>query len=56
MSRDIASWVARQKAAMGLSSYAEAESVTGDKRWTERFQGVPMRRVDALSANEALVT
>ena len=56
MSRDIASWVARQKASLGLSSYAEAETVSGDKRWTERFQGIPMRRVDALSANEAVVS
>ena len=56
MSRDTASWVARQKAAMGLSSYAESETVAGDKRWTERFNGIPMRRVDALSADEALVS
>tara|TARA_R110000796_G_scaffold125822_2_gene240368 strand:- start:6930 stop:7925 length:996 start_codon:yes stop_codon:yes gene_type:complete len=56
MSRDIASTVSRQKAAMGLSSFTEAENVSGDQRWTERFNGIPMRRVDALSADEALVT
>lgn len=55
MSRDIASWVARQKAAMGLSSYAVADTVTGDRRWTETFNGIPMRRVDALAADEAVV-
>ena len=41
---------------MGLSSFTEAENVSGDQRWTERFNGIPMRRVDALSADEALVT
>jgi len=55
MSRDIASWVARQKAAMGLSSYAVAATVAGDRRWTEDFNGIPMRRVDTLAADEALV-
>ena len=55
MSRDVATWVARQKAAMGLSSYAMADTVAGDKRWTETFNGIPMRRVDALSADEATV-
>ncbi len=55
MSRDMASWVARQKAAMGLSSYAVADTVTGDRRWTETFNGIPMRRVDALAADEAVV-
>ena len=28
----------------------------GSERWTERFHGIPMRRVDALSADEARVT
>lgn len=54
-SRDILSWVARQKAAMGLSSYAVSDTVAGDRRWTEEFNGIPMRRVDALSADEARV-
>ena len=56
MSRDVASWVARQKAAMGLSSYATEDTVTGSMRWTETFQGIPMRRVDALAADEATVS
>lgn len=54
-SRDMATWIARQKAAMGLSSYAVAETVAGDRRWTENFNGIPVRRVDALAANEAAV-
>lgn len=56
MSRDIASWVARQKAAMGLASYTDANTVGGTVRWTENFQGIPMRRVDTLAADEARIT
>jgi hypothetical protein len=55
MSRDTATWLARQKASLGLDSYAESETVAGDRRWTETFMGIPVRRVDALSADEALV-
>lgn len=53
--RDMLTWVARQKAAMGLASYAMADTVSGDRRWTETFNGIPMRRVDALSADETRV-
>lgn len=56
MSRDIASWVARQKAAMGLSSYATEETVAGAKRWTEMFNGIPIRRVDALATTETAIS
>jgi len=56
MSRDVASMVARQVAVDGASSFLTSESNAGDMRWTERFHGIPMRRVDALSANEARVT
>lgn len=56
MSRDIASWVARQKAAMGLSSYATEETVAGTKRWTEMFNGIPIRRVDALATTETAIS
>ena len=56
MSRDTASWVARQMAAMGLQSYTTAEDAAGNMRWTERFKGIPMRRVDAISADEAAVS
>lgn len=55
MARDMASFVARQKAAMGLTSYTTEQDVGGQMRWTETFQGIPIRRVDALSADEALV-
>ena len=55
-SRDIATWISRQKAAMGIEAgYVESENVTGDKRWTETFMGIPIRRCDSLSADEALV-
>ena len=56
MSRDIASWVARQMAAMGLNSFTTDSTVAGNMRWTETFKGIPMRRVDAISADEALVS
>jgi hypothetical protein len=56
MSRDIASWVARQMAAMGLNSYTTDATVAGSMRYTETFKGIPMRRVDTLAADEALVS
>ena len=56
MSRDIATMVARQIANDGASSFLTSESVAGDMRWTERFHGIPMRRVDSLAGNEARVT
>lgn len=56
MSRDIATWVSRQTAAMGNANFVTSGNVTGDMRWTERFHGIPMRRVDALAADESQVT
>jgi len=56
MSRDTASMVARQVAVDGASSFLTAESNQGDMRWTERFKGIPMRRCDALAADEATVS
>lgn len=57
MARDMASFVAKQKAAMGLPGGVTApENMGGDRRFTETFNGIPIRRVDALSADEALVT
>ena len=56
MSRDIATMVARQVAVDGASSFLTSESNAGDMRWTERFHGIPMRRVDSLAGNEARVT
>jgi hypothetical protein len=55
MSRDMATWVARQTAAAVQGSTLSTEAVAGDRRFTERFMGIPIRRVDALSADEALV-
>ncbi len=56
MSRTNATWLARQKAALGLDSYAQSEVVAGDRKWTENFMGIPVRRVDSLAADEARVT
>ncbi len=56
MSRDVATMVARQVAVDGASSFLTSESNAGDMRWTEKFHGIPMRRVDSLAGNEALVT
>jgi len=56
MSRDIATWVARQSAAMGNANAVTIDTVAGDTKMTERFNGIPMRRVDALSADEAALT
>jgi len=56
MSRDTATWVARQKAALGLDSYATDETVAGTRKWTESFNGIPIRRCDALAADEATVS
>jgi len=56
MSRDIATWVARQSAAMGNANAVTIDTVAGDNKMTERFNGIPMRRVDSLSADEAALT
>lgn len=56
MSRDMATWVARQRAAMGQWNYVTDMNVVGAQPWTENFQGIPIRRVDALSADEAAVS
>lgn len=56
MSREIASWVARQSAAGVQRSTLTQDSVAGDMRFTERFSGIPMRRVDALAADESAVS
>jgi hypothetical protein len=56
MSRDIATWVARQSAAMGNANAVTMDTLSGDIRMTERFHGIPMRRCDSLSADEAALT
>ena len=55
MSRDMATMLARQVAVDGASSFLTADSNAGDMRWTERFHGIPVRRVDALAGDEARV-
>ncbi len=56
MSRDVATMIARQVAVDGASSFLTSESNAGDMRWTERFHGIPIRRVDSLAGDEARVT
>ena len=56
MSRDMATWVAEQTAAATQGSTLMSSDVGGDGKWTERFKGVPIRRVDALAKDEARVT
>lgn len=61
MSRDIATWVARQTSAKGQNGLITVDpmgdaTVSGSMRYTERFHGIPMRRVDALAADESLVS
>lgn len=56
MSRDIATWVSRQTLAIGQNGLVTSEKVSGDMKFTERFHGIPMRRMDVLAADEARVT
>jgi len=56
MSRDIATWVARQSAAMGNANAVTMDTLSGDQKMTERFHGIPMRRCDSLAADEAALT
>lgn len=56
MSRDIATWVARQSAAVGNANAVTMDTLSGDVKMTERFHGIPMRRCDSLSADEAALT
>lgn len=51
-SRDIASWIARQRAAMGLVSTRTGSTGTADRMWTDEFDGIPIHRVDVLAADE----
>lgn len=55
-SRDIATWVARQSLAIGREGLLSSDKATPDSRFTEYFHGIPMRRVDALAADEAAVS
>lgn len=54
MSRDMATMLGRQTANITKNSTLTAEMVGG--KLVERFQGVPVRRSDALSADEARIT
>lgn len=53
MSRTMRTWVRRQVAAAVQGSTLETEIVGG--KLVERFHGIPLKRVDALAADETLV-
>ena len=55
MSRDMATMLAQQTSAAVQGSTLTSDNVGGDKRFTERFMGIPIRRVDALAEDEAQV-
>lgn len=52
-SRDVWTYLRRQTSALTKDSSLEAKNVGGQV--VESFQGIPLRRVDALNTNEALV-
>ena len=54
MSRDTRSWVRRQLGASVQNSTLTVEDVGGKP--VSKFHGIPLRRVDALSADEARIT
>lgn len=56
MSRDMATALAQQAAAMGGFSYLTRDNIGGDTGFTERFHGIPIRRTDALAADETAVS
>ena len=53
MSRDMATWLGRQTSQAVKNSTLTTEFVGG--KLVERWHGIPVRRVDALAADEALV-
>ncbi len=55
MSRDMATMVAEQSAHATQGSTLTSDKVAGDMRFTERYHGIPIRRVDALSSDEARI-
>ncbi len=55
MSRDVATTVAQQSTALGFHGMIQSDKISGDERFTERFHGIPIRRVDVLAADEAQV-
>lgn len=54
MSRDMATFLGRQQTNLVKNSSLTIDNVGG--RMVETFKGIPVRRVDALSADEALVS
>lgn len=54
MSRDMRTWIRRQSAAATQGSTLDVKDVGG--KMVEMFHGIPLRRCDALSADEAALT
>jgi hypothetical protein len=54
MSRDIRSWVRRQTAAAVQNATLTVEQVGGVP--VTKYHGIPLRRCDALSADEATIS
>jgi hypothetical protein len=54
MSRNTLSFLRRQTSAKTSGSTLTSENVGG--QWVERFAGIPLRRCDALAADEAVVS
>lgn len=55
-SRDVATKIAQQRAAMGNANYVNADNVRGNRQWAESFNGIPIRRCDALAATETAIS
>lgn len=55
-SRDMATTIAQQSAAGTVGSTLTSDAMGGEMKFTERFNGIPLRRVDVLSADESRVT
>lgn len=55
-SRDVATKISQQRAAMGNANYVDANNVRGARMWAESFSGIPIRRCDALAAAETAIS
>lgn len=55
-SRDVATKLMQQVAAMGNANFVSASNVRGDNAWAESFAGIPVKRCDVLAASETEVS
>lgn len=56
MSRDMATKLMQQTAAMGNANFVSAANVRGDMNWAESFAGIPVKRCDVLAATETEIS